>query len=119
MLNLFLIIKVLPKDSILFEFLGKFFSHYIKNGVCTHVYPKCMFIGIIIYGVIFESFVFRLLKSYPGIRLNSYSWVSSFHVAVYSTQRLLRGGPFGKDHGDGRRWPGNGKLYGQRGGKPS
>ena len=46
--------------------------------------------------MIFESFVFRLLKSYPGIRLNSYSWVSSFHVAVYSTQRLLRGGPFGK-----------------------
>ena len=76
-----------------------------------YVYRK----GIIIYGVIFESFVFRLLKSYPGIRLNSYSWVSSFHVAVYSTQRLLRGGPFGKDHGDGRRWPGNGKLYGQRG----
>ena len=42
--------------------------------------------------MIFESFVFRLLKSYPGIRLNSYSWVSSFHVAVYSTQRFYAAG---------------------------
>ena len=49
MLNLFLIIKVLPKDSILFEFLGKFFSHYIKNGVCIHVYPKCTFIVVNMY----------------------------------------------------------------------